>query len=96
VENGKTTMVRRTETQRIKNYFQPAGQKDRARGKKSTGRKTGNTQQDTAGVRGRNTEQGRGMKRGKKKPTTQQTERELDRTRQQGRETEKEKRGTEG
>jgi len=34
VENEKTAMVRRIEMQRIKNYFQAAGQRDRARGKK--------------------------------------------------------------
>ena len=35
MENEKTAMVRRTEMQRIKNYFQAAGQRDRARGKKN-------------------------------------------------------------
>jgi len=34
VENKKIAMGRRTEIQRIKNYFQAAGQRDRARGKK--------------------------------------------------------------
>ena len=58
VENEKTAMVRRIEMQRIKNYFQAAGQRDRARGKKkkTTGRRMGNTQQDTARVRGQNTQ----------------------------------------
>jgi len=37
----------------LKNYFQAAGQRDRARRTKSTGSRTGNTQQDTAGERGR-------------------------------------------
>ena len=95
VENEKTAMVRRTEMQRRKNYFQAAGQRDRARAKISRGRRTGNTQQDAAGVRGRE-HRAKQKNEERKKKTTQQTEREPDRTRQQGRETEKEKTGTKG